>query len=227
MEKFVEIETHIHTVPVSPCSYLQPEDIVDFYKKHNYYGIILSNHFLPSIFPKQLRSWESKVDYFLKDYYTAKKLGEAKGLNVFLGMEINLSGTVCDFLIFGLTEEFLYAHENFYDLSLPQLFALFHGQDMLMFQAHPYRYGLEPCDPEYYHGIEVFNAHPRHPSRNQMAIKFAKENNLWLSSGSDAHSYEDMGRSGIMLPPVTNTQEVCQYYRKNGSPELIIVCEGV
>ena len=69
----------------------------------------------------------------------------------------------------------------------------------------------------------MVNTHPRHFSRNALAVEFAAKHNLWVIGGSDAHGEEDIGRGGVMLPDgITGTQDFIQYYKENGSPELIV-----
>ena len=75
-----------------------------------------------------------------------------------------------------------------------------HKNGFLMFQAHPYRFGLSPENPKYFDGIEMLNAQPRNDSRNKKALQFAYKNDIMKIAGSDVHVKEDIGRSGIMLP---------------------------
>ena len=56
-----------------------------------------------------------------------------------------------------------------------------------MYQAHPYRKNAKPLDIRYLDGIEAFNVHPKHNSRNYLAVRFAKENGLAMIAGSDCH----------------------------------------
>ena len=44
-----------------------------------------------------------------------------------------------------------------------------------------------------------------------------------MIGGSDAHSEEDVGRGGVMLPDgIHSAQEFVRFIRENGSPELIV-----
>ena len=47
-------------------------------------------------------------------------------------------------------------------------------------------------------GIEVFNAHPRHDSRNSISKNWAEIYNMREISGSDVHQPQDIARGGIM-----------------------------
>ena len=56
-----------------------------------------------------------------------------------LGMEFRNYETDNDFLIVGLTEDFLYRHPNLYELPLAKAIDVFHENGMLVIQAHPVR----------------------------------------------------------------------------------------
>ena len=68
----------------------------------------------------------------------------------------------------------------------------------LLIQAHPYRHGCTPAIACYLDGVEVYNACPRHDSRNHLARQYADEFGLIALSGSDCHQTEDVGRAGIL-----------------------------
>ena len=56
-------------------------------------------------------------------------------------------------------------------------------------QAHPFRDGMEEVDPKLLDGIEIFNMHPEHRSRNALANIYAKKNKMNIViAGSDFHS---------------------------------------
>lgn len=226
--KLREIETHSHTKEVSGCSKISAQELVGLYQKSGYFALFITDHFGCDFFdsPKmQHKSWEEKVDLYMMGYRNAKKEGERLGLKVFFGMEFTPLNSPYDFLVYGVDEGFLKEKGPFYRLETKDFFKLMHLNGKIVFQAHPYRYGLEPENPEYYHGIEIFNAHPRHQSRNNLALKFAYEHQLWTIAGSDAHQIPDVGRSGVMMPESVDSEKgFVEYYRQNGSPELIIIC---
>ncbi|MEE8167825.1 MAG: PHP domain-containing protein [Candidatus Hydrothermarchaeales archaeon] len=47
--------------------------------------------------------------------------------------------------------------------------------------------------------VEVFNSRCILASFNEKAMKFAIENNLGMTAGSDAHTLQEIGRSGVVL----------------------------
>ena len=45
--------------------------------------------------------------------------------------------------------------------------------------------------------MEVYNANPRHDSRDALAVHYAQEFGLIGTAGSDCHRTEDIARAGI------------------------------
>ena len=57
-------------------------------------------------------------------------------------------------------------------------------------------------------------------------MKYAYEHGLYVIAGSDTHAEEDIARGGVMLPAgIESGADLVQYYRENGSPEIIITFE--
>lgn len=55
-----------------------------------------------------------------------------------------------------------------------------------------------PAAAEVLDGVEVFNGHPRHDSRNPLALEFAAAHpHLIRTSGSDYHRTQDLATGGI------------------------------
>ena len=229
--KYYQAELHCHTKEVSPCSRIPAKYLINGYQEAGYRYVFTIDHYHPEVFevPKLKRkSWKEKIDYFWNGYEHALKAAEGTGITVLPGMEVALgidqeSGLGSDFLVYGFTREFLYDEPYLYRFSFQDFYRKMHENGFLVFQAHPYRYGLTPVEPVCYDGIEIVNTHPRHFSRNKLAIEFAAEHDLLMIGGSDAHSEEDVGRGGVMLPDgIHSAQEFVRFIRENGSPELIV-----
>ncbi len=225
--KLKEIETHCHTKEVSPCSKISAVEIVRLYHQKGYHAVFITDHFISLYFEDNnmhKKSWEEKVDIYLSGYRAAKKEGDKLGLKILLGMEVQPVSSPYDFLVYGADEAFIKEEGPFYMLETKDFYSLMRKNGFIVFQAHPYRYGLAPENPKYYDGIEIFNAHPRQQSRNNLALKFAYEHRLWTIAGSDTHRPEDAGRSGVMMPEYIGSEKAfVEYYKTAGSPELIII----
>lgn len=136
--KNYKFDLHIHTTAVSSCANVSPEDMTELYKSAGYDGIVITEHYYMEYFDR-LGSipWCDKMKQYLQGYYRAKE--KSHGLQVFLGLEFRNIESTNDFLVFGLSEEFLYAHKELYLLPLQQAFDLFHQNGAVIIQAHPCR----------------------------------------------------------------------------------------
>ena len=224
--KLYQFETHCHTSETSSCGKISGAQAVDALKEAGYIGTFITDHFYSRFFSSRKiehLSWEKQADHYLAGYRAAKKRGDEIGFKVFLGMEVQAEDSPFEFLVYGPDEEFIKQNGPFYKLSTPELYKLIHAKGFLMFQAHPYRFGLSPENPAYFDGIEMVNAQPRNDSRNKLALEFAYKNDIMKIAGSDVHAKEDIGRSGIMLPgDINSTKDFIKYYKKVRTPELII-----
>lgn len=229
--KLYQAETHCHTMEVSPCSHIPAKYIVRDYAEAGYKYVFITDHYHPAVLESpamQGKSWEERVELYLAGYYAAKKAAEGTDVQVMLAMETTLGydpaiGIGEDFLLYGFDKRFLLEYPYLYRYGYKEFYRLAREKGYLTFQAHPYRYGLEPVRPICYDGIEVVNTHPRHRSRNDRATDYALENGLYLIGGSDTHAEEDVGRGGILLPEGIGTpMDLVAYYKENGSPELIV-----
>lgn len=203
-------ETHFHTSESSPCSRLSAAEGLSLYKAAGYSGVNISDHYDPGFFLRRtagLSTFREQADAWLKGYRAAKKAGEAMGMSVFLGMELCTEESSNDYLLFGVTEDFVYDNPRLYEWSMADVCRLAKRYGILVFQAHPYRAGLM-FTPGVLDGVEVCNANPRENSQNHLALAASLEHSLLQSSGSDCHRPEDVGRGGIQTDrPLTTAQQ--------------------
>lgn len=176
MEKFL-IDMHVHTCEVSDCGEVTAKDGVRMYHDAGYQGLMITDHYHKQYFESlSSDSWEGKVEQYLEGYHSAKKEGQRFGMEILLGMEFRNYETDNDFLIVGVTEEFLYKNPYIYKLPLADAFDLFHENGMLIIQAHPVRCRIA--------GIEdgkLFTGY-----RSEQMLKMLENN-----PGMDAMSYDD------------------------------------
>lgn len=218
-----KIETHVHTIETSPCGRVRAAEMIALYKEKGYSCVIVTDHYSIRTFIRMCgKPWEEKTELFLKGYREAKKAGDMIGIKVFLGIELTFNYSINDFLVYGIEEDFLRKNPRLCSMGLSKFNDLAHKNHLLIYQAHPYRMGMSRADPKLLDGIEVYNAHPRHNSRNDLALKFAKKNGLLMSSGSDMHRKEDFGRGGMMIPVIPeNNAELTSVLRQNSDIKLI------
>ncbi|MFW6006764.1 MAG: PHP domain-containing protein [Bacillota bacterium] len=225
MELF-KYDIHVHTDEVSPCGKIEAEKMVKLYKKAGYAGVVITDHFRSRFFTDINTgiSHEEKVDRYLLGYRKAKKLGDKMGIKIFWGLEITFPENSNDYLVYGINEEILNKYRNITEIGLAEFYKLMKkiNEDILIFQAHPFRTGTTIMDPELLDGIEIYNGNPRHDSRNELALKFAQRHGLRKISGSDFHQLEDLGQGGIILPEKPETEaDLVQMLKKEKIRNLL------
>lgn len=131
-------DLHVHTSAVSQCGQVPPEETAALYAAAGYTGIVITEHFHKTYFDS-LGSipWEQKIDRYLEGYRRAQRA--ARGLKVYLGLEFRNTATDDDFLVIGLTEQFLREHPETYLLPWQHAFPLFQQNGAVVIQAHPCR----------------------------------------------------------------------------------------
>ncbi len=214
-------ELHCHSTPVSACSRFSVKDMVKTYIEKNYDGIVLTNHINPMTFMKQKTSrWKDLIHYFLSDYEEALVHAGDK-LTVLLGAELRLYENNNDYLLYGENIfDFLMRTEHLMHIGIQKLSPLAREAGLLLLQAHPFRDGMTITKPELLDGIEIYNAHPRHNSRNDLAALWCEKYGLLHCAGSDAHEPGDVS-SGIRSEIEIKNSRTLVDVLKSGNFEII------
>lgn len=212
MEKYYKTELHVHSKPVSSCSEIETKHLVNIYKENGYDGIVLTNHFTPELLGDTI---DDKIKWYLEDYYNCVKEGKAVGLNVILGAELRFTQNHNDYLIFGICPEELFDIFKRLPDGIDKFYSEYKNDRNVIIQAHPYRDGMEKVDKNSLDGIEVFNLHPGHNSRVGVSAKYAKENNMIATCGSDFHHYGQECLCGILTKkPLLDSYDVAEVLKK-------------
>ena len=212
-----KIEMHCHTSETSPCGSIPAAEAVREYARIGYGAIVVTDHFNRYVLEGFPGSPREKVDRYLLGYDRACEEGAKAGLAVLLGAESCLAGGPEDFLLYGIGRDFLYEYPRLYAMTQAEVYRACREYGALLFQAHPCRPGLSPRDPSLLDGVEAYNGNVRHQNHNAQAAAFARRHRLLLSSGSDFHEYEDLGRGGLLLPcPVSSNAELRAALRNGG-----------
>ena len=195
----MKIELHAHTSEVSPCSGIRAADIISGYHNAGYDAVVITDHFNFYVLEGfNINNETDRVKRYMLGYELARKAAAKYGMKAILGVEVCLRHEKGgDLLLYGIRPETLCAHPYLYDYSMQQLRDICDKEDILLFKAHPFR-GVCDVDVTKLDGAEVYNGCPRHDSRNDLALSWAKEHNLIFSSGGDCHLPEDIGRAGIV-----------------------------
>ncbi len=203
MIRMHKLELHCHNSEVSACSHCPADTLIRRYLEAGYEGIVSTNHINRSTFRSMDDlTWQQKIDHFMRGYEALLHSAPAD-FPVLLGCEINLtpSGWPAyipnDYLVFGVTEEWLRQNGDLRDMKLEDLSAYAHSAGLLLIHAHPFRCGTVVVKPDLLDGYEVCNGNPRHDSHNDLAAFWAKRNDKIAVSGSDFHQPDDPPCCGI------------------------------
>lgn len=129
-------DLHCHTIEGSKCSRMSAAEMVQYYIDQGYAGFCVTDHFTGSTTVPDDAPWEERIDRYYDGYEAACKAAEGKNITVFFGVEHSLAkyGTKQmsqaagnDFLIFGLSREWLKANEAVFNLPGDQLLDAVHA----------------------------------------------------------------------------------------------------
>ena len=105
-----------------------------------------------------------------------------------------------DFLMFGLTRQWLKANEDAFNHGTNHLFDAVRSAGGFIIHAHPFRQGSAPVQETAVHGAEIVNGNPRHNNHNDMAWELCGRHPEYLRlAGSDTHRDGDEARAGVIL----------------------------
>lgn len=179
-----KFELHAHSNPASGCSDLSPAELVERCKNAGAHGLVLTNHAVWWMKEEAKEDWCAR---YLKDYQDTKIAGEKLGIQVILGFEIHFKDSDNDYLVFGFEEDFIPTVYDWMDKTAKEFYEHFHGEDMLMIQAHPNRNNMTEMERDCVDGYEVFNLHPGHNSRVAFAARLHQKNGGVITGGTDFH----------------------------------------
>ncbi len=218
-------ELHIHSGSVSDCADVHESVIVERYIEAGYTSLVLTNHlskftYKNKRFDHSAHSWDEKIDYYMNGYHIMKDAAGDR-LNVLLGVELRSNLDDNDYLIHGISEDFLRSYPNIMDDKLQNVLNAVHEAGGLLFQAHPFRNNMKVVKPIFLDGIEVYNGHIGQESRNDIAYMWAEKFGLMKISGSDYHHEHHIIGAGIETDvPVTSEKQLVEIL-KSGNYSLI------
>ena len=206
-------ELPLHTSNVSTCANAPAGYTVSRYLKENYTTLVVTNHFSRFTFSQEQDTWSRKVDHFMTGV-TALTEAAAGRLHVLTGCELRLNTDDNDYLLYGVTREFLESCPDLMDLSVKKLSILCRSRNVLLVQAHPFRNFMRIVEPSLLDGIEVYNGLTGQPSRNDMAAVWAERFSLIPTSGSDFHDAENPIDGGILTEePIVSPEQLVKVLR--------------
>lgn len=216
-------ELHAHTSEVSPCGHVTAPEVADRFIAEGYSSLVITNHYSRYIIDNLKGTWREKMDYYMYPYYLMREHAGDR-LHVILGCELRFEGNINDYLIYGITEEFLRENPDLHKMSLRSFAPLARENGFLVVQAHPFRNGIEIVPPELLDGMETFNGTPSYDGRNAIADAWAKRYGLIRTSGSDFHNPDQYGTGGILTSAAIRTGEELVAVLKSG--DYTLHCTG-
>ncbi len=173
------VDMHVHTAPCSPCSFIDPEMMLEWAERMGLDALCVTEH--DEICGAQ-QAWE---------------LGRKRGFRVFRGVEVYTE--MGDMLVFGWLKD-----APGWKVPYRELLEEVHSSGGIVIPAHPFRGqgGLEEmlggegmrellstCD-----ALEVINGGTS-PDHNRVAAEAARRFGLPGVGGSDAHHLAQLGRA--------------------------------
>lgn len=202
IKKGFAVETHLHTSEASACSVSNGRSMAKYCRQVGYSGMIVTDHFfngntaIPSHLP-----WQTRIDLFSKGFENARDEGDRIGLKVFMGWEYGYHGT--DFLTLGLDKSWLLAHPDVLDWGLKEYLSNVRRDGGFIIHAHPFRKAPYISKirlfPALVDAVEVINMRNDNPAYDVSAYRYAREQGLLMTSGSDAHESGYTPGGGIVF----------------------------
>ena len=212
-------ELHCHTACTSRCGRVEPKEIVRLYKEKGYGGIVVTDHYSPLTF---VPNWnpQKQIDFYLEGY-RQMKAAAGEDFTVLLGMELRHYASGNDYLIYGVTEDFLYNAGNLMMKSVRQMRKFCDENGFLLYQAHPFRpYIVRAGVMKYLDGVEVFNGKCS-ASENQKSFEWAKKNGKLMVYGSDFHVEKNLAKGGIITETPIKSNDDLLNVLKSGQFTLV------
>jgi len=218
--KIYKYEMHLHTRPCSGGG-ADIRDHIDSLIKKGYSGAVVTNHFFngDNRIDRNL-PWEEFVDAYRQDYLYGLAYAQKLDFDLLFGLEEHI-GNGQEILIYGITPDLIATHPELKSGKAEQYVEVVHSFGGLVYQAHPYRarsYVIKPYPLEclsMLDGIEVYNS-SNEPEWNEMAQRLANELGIACIGGSDGHSTQSAGRSGISVSERIKTNEELVRILKSG-----------
>ena len=176
----MRIDLHIHTAPLSACSYIDPQELIQEARRLNLDGMCLTEH------------------QVVWDPDEVSQMAEAAGIRIFRGNEFTTNQG--DILVFGYYEDIKEL------LIIQDLRDKVTAAGGYMIAAHPFRgfktFGIgqlqmtveQACKRkvlEFVDAVETGNG-KLSPDENEMACKVAEKLGLPGTGGSDAHRIDEI-----------------------------------
>ncbi len=189
-------ELHLHSHEVSPCCDLPTEETARRYREAGYRTVTVTDHLTKAV-TERSGPWADTVEWFMSGYHAFCDCLRGD-IHVLFGFELRLEEHPNDYLVYGLGRDFLLASRGITAMPRREAAKLIHEAGGLLYAAHPFRNNMTVLPPDGLDGVEVFNAHGGHDSRNELAYAYAKRYGLHGIAGTDFHHPYHFPAAGIL-----------------------------
>ena len=185
-------ELHAHTNAASLCSIVEPEEYVKFYRNMGYSGMVVTDHFYHGNTSVERKlPWSEFIDRFCDGFYRVKAEGDKCGFTVLFGFEQKFMDGTDEYLILGISPEWLKNHPEIRDMERVPFFKTIREAGGFIIQAHPFRvrfYVREiKLSLDHVDAIEVMNLGDE-DNISRQSYEYAKNLGLPMTAGTDNHS---------------------------------------
>lgn len=192
------VDTHVHTLPYSPCSVLAREELLPLALERGLGAVIVTDHG---------RQWEAEELRALQDSFASR------GLLLLNGAEV--ASDVGHVLVYGCRELPCHGQEA------ARIVERVHAQGGVAVLAHPFRHGqlADAAAGELatlfglFDGVEVLNGNLS-PEELQRGLKARDQVGFAALGGSDAHSAWMVGRYLTETPPLAGMADFVRAVRE-------------
>ncbi|MDR0883100.1 MAG: PHP domain-containing protein [Oscillospiraceae bacterium] len=183
-------DLHVHTAQGSECAELGGAGLVEKYRALGYDGFVVTDHMKSGDRVwKGLAPWRKKADQWLAGYHAARAAA-GDDFTVLLGLEIRFLENHNDYLLFGVTEDFVRQTPDLHRFpSLRAFRPVAEAHGLLIVQAHPFRVGMTVMPHGLLDGMEIHNG-GFHVNQDGIAAQWAADYDLIPTAGSDYHGYD-------------------------------------
>lgn len=216
------IDPHVHSKAISACSIASVEEIIDFKKSHGYSAAILVNHCQPWYYDKS--EHKENMQKHIAEYLKGKKYAESIGFKLFLGIEATVNiPFYADFLLYGVTEEFLLNSPCLYALTQSELYELCRKNGVVVIQAHPFRAPIVPASPSDTDGYEI-NCQKNDLLNLEAVLDLAASTGKLVTAGTDFHGRtQDEYLGGMIVPDdINSATDFAEYLKSTDKTELYL-----
>ena len=206
---------HLHVEGTSPCAKTDAKTIAELYKNNGYNGVVYTSHYNSFLMKYcNFANFGEYNDNYLRHYEQLKEECSKVGVDVFFGAEFMPDETSyyeetpfnAEFLIYGASpNEFMKRAESLLKKNVGYLHDYCKDNGYLLGQAHPFRESITYRHPELIDCAEVINGNPRQHNHNEDALKYAEDNGLIFTAGSDFHEIVDCD-AGVILENSVKTE---------------------